>query len=170
MRQSGCRRLWLAPESGSPRIVRDVIHKKFDSAKVFEVSALAVGLGLPVTCFFVIGFPQETRQDILLTLDMALALRQQGVDQFWFSCAVPYLGTELHALATTGLGMAGTDLAGAANRFSTHEATLDTMDFDAAEIRSIREAAMRVLHDPASAAASAQDILDEALAAGPTQH
>jgi magnesium-protoporphyrin IX monomethyl ester (oxidative) cyclase len=102
MRRSGCKRIYVAPESGVQRIVNDVIKKNLDLKRVEEVVALCRKMGIKVSCFFVIGLIGETKQDIEATIRFAYRLRKLGADKFYFSYAMPLYGTELYDQAVAG--------------------------------------------------------------------
>ncbi|MCS7096830.1 MAG: radical SAM protein [Nitrososphaerota archaeon] len=99
MRKAGCRRVYLAPESGVQRIVNDVIKKNLDLKKVEEIVKSCRKVGIKVACFFVIGLIGETAKDIEASINFARKLRKLGADKFYFSYAMPLYGTELYAKA-----------------------------------------------------------------------
>ncbi len=96
MKASGCKRILIAPESGVQRIVDEVIKKKQDLKKVENAVAAARKVGIEVGCFFILGFPGETKEDIKATIAFARKLRKLGADRFYFSYATPLYGTELY--------------------------------------------------------------------------
>ena len=145
MKLSGCGRVWIAPESGSARILHEVINKKIDPNSVYRVANQIMKAKLPLTCFFVLGFPQERREDILETIEMAIRLKKIGVDEFWFSCAVPYLGTKL--LKTCESLYPSVSWQEKVTNFSTHIGIIDTVDFSASELQKLRNSAMAILND-----------------------
>jgi|YelNatPaOPRAMG01_1025707.scaffolds.fasta_scaffold00549_9 magnesium-protoporphyrin IX monomethyl ester (oxidative) cyclase len=102
MRASGCQRILIAPESGSQRVVNEIIRKNLDLRKVEEVVATAKRLGIKVGCFFILGLIGETKEDIKATIDYAYKLRRLGADRFYFSYATPLYGTELYEQAVKG--------------------------------------------------------------------
>ncbi len=102
MRKSGCRRIYVAPESGVQKVVDGIIKKNLDLKKVEEVVILCRKMGIKVACFFVIGLIGETKQDIEATIKFAYRLRQLGADKFYFSYAMPLYGTELYKQAVDG--------------------------------------------------------------------
>lgn len=99
MRRSGCQRIMVAPESGVQRVVNDIIKKNQDLHKVEEAIVAAHKVGIKVSCFFILGFIGETKEDMLATIHYAYKLRQLGADRFYFSYATPLVGTELFAQA-----------------------------------------------------------------------
>lgn len=99
MRKAGCRRIYVAPESGVQRIVNKVIKKSLDLKKVEETVVLCRKIGIKVACFFVIGLIGETKNDIEASIRFAYKLRRLGADKFYFSYAMPLYGTELYEKA-----------------------------------------------------------------------
>ena len=71
--RSGLRGLLLGLESGSARIL-EKINRKHDLEKTREMIRLAESLGVHVHASFMIGLPDETEEDIRMTLDYAREL------------------------------------------------------------------------------------------------
>ncbi len=92
MRRAGCHHIALAVESGVPRVLREIIKKPLDLARVPPLIRACRRLGMGVSVFFVVGFPGETKEEIRQTLDYAIHLE---ADQVNFFTATPYPGTEL---------------------------------------------------------------------------
>jgi anaerobic magnesium-protoporphyrin IX monomethyl ester cyclase len=102
MKESGCKKIRLAPESGVQRVVDQIIKKNLDLKRVEQAVVLAKKVGIKVGCFFVIGFIGETKEDIRKTINYAYKLRQLGAESFIFSIATPIYGTELYEQAKRG--------------------------------------------------------------------
>lgn len=81
MEKSGLTNLGVAPESGSPRVLEEVIHKKLDLNAVRKAVIDASRLGITVTSYFVIGFPDETEAEIHQTIHFAKELARLGLDE-----------------------------------------------------------------------------------------
>ncbi len=102
MASSGCTNVTYAPESGSPRTLKD-IKKKVKLPRMFESIRHAKRNGLFVKCNFIIGFPRETRWDMLQTIWAAVRLALLGVDDAGIYAYSPYPGSELFSyLRNTG--------------------------------------------------------------------
>ena len=97
MKESGCLHITLAPETGSERVLNEIIEKgkDFDLTQLKECGALAHKLGLKVAAYFIIGLPGETRQDVKETIKYAKELAQCGVDEVAFGLFIPLPGTPL---------------------------------------------------------------------------
>lgn len=96
MKAAGCRELWFAPESGSQRVVDEIIGKRIDLKVIEEMVGLCTKVGISSNCFFVIGFPGETREEMGETLRFAKKMSRLGADNFMFSIATPLYGTRLY--------------------------------------------------------------------------
>ncbi|MBF0135801.1 MAG: B12-binding domain-containing radical SAM protein [Magnetococcus sp. DMHC-1] len=68
MKQAGWRFVIVAPESGSPRTLQRM-KKKINLDLIPGVVDQLRKAGLKVQAFFIVGFPGETREDLMLTLD-----------------------------------------------------------------------------------------------------
>ncbi|MCM8796408.1 MAG: radical SAM protein [Candidatus Omnitrophica bacterium] len=96
MKRSGCRRVFVAPESGVQRIVSDIIGKQLDLRKVEKAVILFNKYGIIVDGSFVIGSIGETLDDIHKTIRYALRLKRLGMRLAGFHIATPYYGTRLY--------------------------------------------------------------------------
>ena len=97
MKESGCMHITLAPESGSERVLTDIIDKgrDFSLDQLLECGRAAHKIGLKVAAYFIIGLPGETREDMVETVKYAKALARAGVDEAAFSLFIPLPGTPL---------------------------------------------------------------------------
>jgi len=97
MKESGCEHVTLAPESGSPRVLTEIIQKgkDFDLDHLKACGATAHKLGLKVAAYFVLGLPGETREDMEMTISYARELAKVGVDEVNFGLFIPLPGTPL---------------------------------------------------------------------------
>ncbi|NOZ85731.1 MAG: B12-binding domain-containing radical SAM protein [Deltaproteobacteria bacterium] len=84
----------FAIESASPRI-QEMIRKRIDFARIEENINFAVSSGIFTIGFFMLGFPTETRKEMLKTVEYALRSRLHLA--FFFN-VVPFEGTELFDL------------------------------------------------------------------------
>ncbi|MBI3784759.1 MAG: B12-binding domain-containing radical SAM protein [Deltaproteobacteria bacterium] len=93
--RSGCRNLTYAPESGSARTLKD-IKKKVNPKRVLESMRIAKSVGVNIKANLMIGFPDETRRDLLKTLWFGLRASWMGVDDIPLFPFSPYPGTSLY--------------------------------------------------------------------------
>ncbi len=94
LRDTGCKYIGYAPESGSERSLK-AIKKKIDLVSLTRSVMQAKDLGFVTRCNLIIGFPHETRKDIYQTLRYAFKVAAKGVDEVWVSIIMPLPGTEL---------------------------------------------------------------------------
>ena len=92
--RSGCRALAFAPESGSTDILK-VIKKQVDLDHMLGAMRAAVRRGLKLSCFIVIGFPDDTPATLRQTLRLIRRMAVLGVYDIAVSKFVPYPGSEL---------------------------------------------------------------------------
>ncbi len=93
---SGCSSLIIGVESGSQRVLDDVINKDLDLHQVVEIASICREIALELGAFFMIGFPGETKKDIETTIDFALMLAHEHEVRPFLALARPLLGTRLH--------------------------------------------------------------------------
>jgi radical SAM superfamily enzyme YgiQ (UPF0313 family) len=96
MSSSGCMNVTYAPESGSVKVLADIKKKVRLPSLVSSIKA-AIELGIVVKCNLIIGFPKETRWDMLQTFWFALKLAWMGVEDTGLYVFTPYPGSELYA-------------------------------------------------------------------------
>jgi radical SAM superfamily enzyme YgiQ (UPF0313 family) len=93
MGKSGCHFVFLGIEAGSRRIQKS-IRKGLNLQQLPEKISLLKRSGINVGGFFMIGFPGETRDDILQTVNLAVSL---DIDVAAFSVLVPLPGSDIFA-------------------------------------------------------------------------
>lgn len=91
LKEIGTYSISVGIESGSQRIL-DHMKKKLTLDLIREKIALAKRLGFNINSFFIIGYPQETKEDIRSTIKFA---RELPLDTAHFSCFLPLPGTEI---------------------------------------------------------------------------
>jgi len=94
MRSAGCIAIKIGIESGSDRIHK-IINKKLTNKNILRKMKMFDGIGMHLTCYFMMGIPGETRDDILRTLDFAYRIRPNFIS---FSVYEIFPGTELYKL------------------------------------------------------------------------
>jgi radical SAM superfamily enzyme YgiQ (UPF0313 family) len=92
--RSGCRALAFAPESGSPEILK-AVKKQVDLGHMLDAMRSAVRRGLKLSCFIVIGFPDDTPATLRATLRLIRRMAVLGVYDIAVSKFVPYPGSAL---------------------------------------------------------------------------
>ncbi len=97
MKAGGCHTVYLGIESGSEKTL-NFIGKKITPGQAVKAVKRAKRNRLNALGSFVIGFPDETKQDVEKTIKFS---RKVGVDFAQFTIATPYPGTRLwrYALA-----------------------------------------------------------------------
>jgi len=157
MRESGCKGLRIAPESGVQRVVDQIIKKNLDLKEVEKAVVLSKKVGIKVGCFFVLGLIGETKEDIKESINYAYKLRQLGADSFHFSMAMPLYGTELYEQAKRGGflrdGFSDEALAAAEPLIETPEFTADDLRELCARANMVnptftRDKLIRAIRDP----------------------
>ena len=120
-KKSGCSTVTIAVESGSEKVIKNIIHKPVDKIKVREIVKICNDIGLKVHTAFMVGFPGETRRDIEETRDFILELQ---CDWNQISIATAFPGTEMY------------DVCEKNNYFAVPELDLDRCRYGFANIRT----------------------------------
>jgi len=98
IKKSGCKQLTLAIESGSQRVLDEVIKKKTRLDYMIEIAQYCKELNIRSNSFYVIGFPGETLEEIKDTLNLALRLLRTYDILPTMLVATPLYGTELYEI------------------------------------------------------------------------
>ncbi len=91
MKRAGCHTVYFGIESGSERTLK-FIGKGITTEKAKNAVKTAKKIGLKALGSFVIGFPEETREDVEKTIRFS---KRIGIDFAQFTIATPYPGTRL---------------------------------------------------------------------------
>lgn len=95
MKDSGCYHITVAPESGSKRVLKEIINKDQDLSKVTAIVRHASNIGLKTAAYFVIGLPGETGEEVEMSIAYACGLAKAGLDEVYFSQFIPLPGAAL---------------------------------------------------------------------------
>ena len=95
MKESGAHTISLAIESGNQWVLAHLMNKPVVLSQVKHKVDKAKEVGLKVKGFFILGYPGETKQNIMETIEFA---RQLKLDWYHFFIAFPHYGTELRDL------------------------------------------------------------------------
>lgn len=93
MYDSGCYQITLACESGVQRILDNIINKKLDIESIYPAIDNAKKANMLVHTFWILGFPGETYEDMMQTVEFAM---NSGADSFSFSILSPLPGTPIY--------------------------------------------------------------------------
>lgn len=96
MKESGCYQITISPESGSERVLKEIIHKPGTKVHSKQVADWCREFDIELEADFVIGFPGETWEEIRQTTNFADELNADAVK---FAIATPFPGTELFEVA-----------------------------------------------------------------------
>jgi radical SAM superfamily enzyme YgiQ (UPF0313 family) len=95
--EAGFKELTLAFESGSQRVIRKYASNKWMIER-FDIGALLRAIkrhGLTVAGNYMLGYPDETLEEIEATIALARHHRSHGLDVANFFCVMPVPGTRI---------------------------------------------------------------------------
>ncbi len=93
LKEMGCFRIWIGAESGSQRII-DKMDRRVNIEKVQETIQLAQKLGMEAGTFIMVGYPEETHEDILATMRH---IERCNPSILTLTKAYPIKGTDLYS-------------------------------------------------------------------------
>ena len=79
-------------ESGSERVRRELLNRKYSNSEIVRAAAILKKYAIRFRTYNIVGFPSETRAEMLATLNLNLKIRP---DFPWISIFTPYPGTRL---------------------------------------------------------------------------
>jgi len=83
----------IAIESGNDYVQKSIIKKRVNLNRAKEVVNYFKARGVIVRCFFIVGFPGETLEQMQSTIEFAKSLK---ADWCFFGIAVPLIGSEMY--------------------------------------------------------------------------
>jgi radical SAM superfamily enzyme YgiQ (UPF0313 family) len=96
-KEYGCIQIDFGVESGSQRILDEIIKKKINTDQIIRAFALTKKYKIRSLANFMIGLPSETYKDLNATKNIA---RRINADVYVFSIATPLPGTKLYELVS----------------------------------------------------------------------
>lgn len=92
MKAAGCVRVKIGVESGSDEILKRV-YKGITTSQIRQAVKAIRKADIPITAYYMIGFPGETDDDVQKTIQLA---EEIGAEYNSLSIIAPYYGTELY--------------------------------------------------------------------------
>ena len=92
MSKAGCKRVKLGFETGSDRILKE-IQKDETKEDMRRGARMLKEAGVPITAYFMTGFPGETNEDLKQTIEFA---KEIEADYYSLSVMAPYFGTKIY--------------------------------------------------------------------------
>ena len=94
MKETGCQRIHYGVEAGTQKIL-NVLRKGITLEQAEKAFRITKKIGIQTLGFFMLGSPQETKEDILQTIKFAKKLKP---DFAVFSVTTPYPATDLYRM------------------------------------------------------------------------
>lgn len=92
LKEMGCFRIWIGAESGSQKII-DKMDRRVTLKVVQEMMNLCQKHGLEAGTFIMVGYPDETHEDVLATMDH---IKKCNPSLLTITQAYPIKGTDLY--------------------------------------------------------------------------
>lgn len=96
---TGITQLRVAVESANQEFLNTVVKKKLDINKVIETASFCQQLKIPLAAFYIIGFPEETLENIKETTDFAYKMMKEYDVKPHLNLCMPLVGTEMYDIA-----------------------------------------------------------------------
>jgi len=98
MKKTGCVKMTIGVESGNQFTLDNIIHKNLRLEDVIKTAKMCRELTIPLSAFYVIGFPGEKMENIRQTIDFALMLKKEYAVDMYLLVATPLYGTKLYEI------------------------------------------------------------------------
>jgi len=95
MKKSGCTNVTIAAESGSQRVLKEIIKKNLKLPKVSEGVDILARNKLKIAVYFMLGLPGEKKREVFASIQLAGKLARSGAHETVFSIFSPLPGSEL---------------------------------------------------------------------------
>ena len=92
LKELGCVKLNMGVEHGDPQFRKDVIGRIYDNERAIVAFRIANDAGLSTTCNFIIGYPYETMEQCMKSVELAAQLHCDDTNAFIYT---PYHGTPM---------------------------------------------------------------------------
>jgi radical SAM superfamily enzyme YgiQ (UPF0313 family) len=92
MKEGGCSEIGMGIETGTPELLKE-IRKGTSHKKITNAIHLMKKVGIKATGLFMLGFPGETEENMMTTIQFATS---SGLDRAQFAITTPYPGTDLY--------------------------------------------------------------------------
>ena len=96
LKEVGCQKINIGVEHGCPDFRSKYIKRVYKNDLPIKAFDIAHEAGLSTTCNFIFGYPYETMDDAMKSVELAAKLRSDDLNGFIFT---PYHGTELRKIA-----------------------------------------------------------------------
>jgi radical SAM superfamily enzyme YgiQ (UPF0313 family) len=140
---AGCQAIFLTVESGSQRVLDEVIDKHLRLESVLEAAEGCRRLGLKARAGFIMGLPGETLEDMQMTIDFAHRLKRRYGIRGHLAMATPLYGTRLHEICRERGYLRQEITPDNVARSFEHGGMIETGDWTIPQLRAMRDAFKR---------------------------
>jgi len=141
MKKAGCWMIGYGVEAGTQRVL-DLMHKNIKLEDIEKAVKLTQKVGLEVTGHVILGYPGETKEDILKTIKFVKKLDFDYIQPY---CCVPFPGSRLYEEATK----CGYIISGDWAKFEQNFSILTTPQLAAQDVMRLRRKLVRSFYlDP----------------------
>jgi radical SAM superfamily enzyme YgiQ (UPF0313 family) len=138
-REAGCEAIFLTVESGSQRVLEEVIDKHLRLESVIEAAEACRRLGLRARSGFIMGLPGETLEDMQMTVDFAHNLKRRYGIRGHNTLATPLYGTRLYDICVEKGYLRQEMTPDAVARSFEEGGMIETEDWTIPQLRAMRD-------------------------------
>lgn len=96
MKKIGCQSVFVGVESGDQYVLDNIIGKNLKLKNIIKFARMCKKIGLKTGAFYIIGFPGETKETMMNTVNFALMLKRKYDVGMHLLFATPSYGTRLY--------------------------------------------------------------------------
>ena len=142
-KEAGCRAIYLTVESGSQRVLDEVIDKHLQLDSVLRAADACKRLGLKARAGFIMGLPGETPADMQMTIDLARHLKRRYGIHGHLAIGTPLYGTRLYEICREKGYLKQALTPDRVARSFTEGGMIETEDWTIPQLRAMRDAFKR---------------------------
>lgn len=99
LKDAGCRIVKFGLESGSERIRKQILNRHMKNEEIVRAFQIVEDVGIHTSAFVMIGLPYETKEDLMMTIDLLAQIRP---GRFRWAIFFPYVNTSAYELSRRG--------------------------------------------------------------------
>jgi len=143
---AGFTEITLAFESGVQRVIKKYASNKWQTNKVNTATLFKAcnDKGLKIAGNYMLGYPDETREEMEITIEMARRHKLEGMNSVNFFCVIPLPGTPLFDMAIEG-GHINRDTYNP-NEMTWMKAAMSNLAVSTEELETIRNTAWKEIN------------------------
>ena len=99
LKDAGCRIVKFGLESGSERLRKEILNRPMKDEEIMKAFRVVEEAGIHTSAFVMIGLPHETREDLMMTIELLAEIKP---GRFRWAIFFPYVNTVAYEISRKG--------------------------------------------------------------------